>query len=248
MIDRLLDQGYASTDISSALIHLLQGAPGPAAPAAAKKKEPSAAPAYPDEDARPKARYGGPKPHAAEQREAKKAGRVIPNAPGSTPGWVAAKTTAPKENADRVDPNAVPPEMPWGHAAPPAAAHDDGSRAPIEEGGDSDEAGPRRSKYERAARTGREAGMTTVFFNVGRKHLVTPADIVGKIAGVTRLPAGVVGAIDIHQRHVLVDVAQEHAALIVSKLAGIRLKGEALAPALAGGESSKHQNPSSSES
>jgi ATP-dependent RNA helicase DeaD len=240
MIDRLLDQGFASTDICSALIHLLQGAPG-ATPPAAKKKAPAVAPAFPDEDARPKARYGGPKPHAAEQREAKKVGRVIPNAPGTTPEWVAAKTTAPKEKVDHVDPNAVPPEAPWGQVAPPAAARDDGSRAPIEEGGDSDEAGARRSKYERAARTGREPGMTTVFFNVGRKHLVTPADIVGKIAGVTRLPAGVVGAIDIHQRHVLVDVAQEHAALIVKKLAGIRLKGEALAPAVAGAENSSTQ-------
>jgi ATP-dependent RNA helicase DeaD len=90
--------------------------------------------------------------------------------------------------------------------------------------------------------------MTTVFLNVGRKHLVTPADIVGKIAGVTRLPAGVVGAIDIHQRHVLVDVAEEHAASIVAKLAGIRLKGEALAPALAGAKSSEPQPPSPGES
>ena len=51
--------------------------------------------------------------------------------------------------------------------------------------------------------------MATLFFNVGRKQLVTPADIVGKIAGVTRLPAEVVGAIDIHQRHTLVDVAEK---------------------------------------
>ena len=40
--------------------------------------------------------------------------------------------------------------------------------------------------------------MSTVFLNVGRDQLVTPADIVGKIAGVTRLTADVVGAIDIH--------------------------------------------------
>jgi len=228
MIDRLLDQGYASTDISSALIHLLQGAPGPAAPAATKKKEPVAAPAYPDEDARPKARYGGPKPHAAVQKSEGKAARGAPE-------WAATKANGPKK-VERVGADAPVPKAPLDQFASPLAANDAGSGAPIEEGGDSDATGLRRSKYERAARTGREAGMTTVFFNVGRKHLVTPADIVGKIAGVTRLPATVVGAIDIHQRHVLVDVAQEHAALIVSKLAGIRLKGEALAPALAGPE------------
>src|SRR5471032_276144 len=49
MIDRLLDQGYVSTDICSALIYLLQGAPGAAAPAA-KKKPPAVPPAFSDED------------------------------------------------------------------------------------------------------------------------------------------------------------------------------------------------------
>jgi ATP-dependent RNA helicase DeaD len=78
--------------------------------------------------------------------------------------------------------------------------------------------------------------MATVFLNVGRKQLVTPADIVGKIAGVTRLPAGIVGAIDIHQRHTLVDVAQEHASAVVEKLRGVRVKAVALEPALAGAD------------
>ena len=78
--------------------------------------------------------------------------------------------------------------------------------------------------------------MATIFLNVGRKQLVTPADIVGKIAGVTRLPATVVGAIDIHQRHTLADVAKEHAEFIVQKLAGIKLKAISLEPAIAGAE------------
>ena len=75
--------------------------------------------------------------------------------------------------------------------------------------------------------------MKTVFLNVGRKQLVTPADVVGKIAGVTRLPPSVVGAIDIHQRHTLVDVAEANAELIVRKLKGVRVKGVALEPAIA---------------
>ena len=193
MIDRLLDQNYTSTDICSALIHLLQGAP--AAKVAVPAKRP--VPALPDPDDRPKPRYGGPRPHAAAARAERKPERTEP---------------------------AIPPPAPT-----PAA--DFGPSDP----GDSD-AGARRSKYERAARTGKEPGMATLFLNVGRKQLITPADIVGKVAGVTRLPAGVVGAIDIHQRHTLVDVAEEHAALIVKKMTGIRLKGEALTPALAGSE------------
>ena len=82
--------------------------------------------------------------------------------------------------------------------------------------------------FDRKPRTGREPGFSTVAFNVGRAQLVTPADLVGKIAGVTRLPANVVGAIDIHEDHTLVDVATEHAELIVAKLAGIRIKNQSL--------------------
>jgi ATP-dependent RNA helicase DeaD len=74
--------------------------------------------------------------------------------------------------------------------------------------------------------------MVPIFLNVGRKQVVTAADIVGKIAGVTRLPAEVVGAIDIHQRHTIADVAAAHVDFIVKKLTGIKLKGVALAPAL----------------
>jgi ATP-dependent RNA helicase DeaD len=229
MIDRLLDQGYASTDISSALIHLLQGAAAPAA-----KKSPSKAA---DPDSRPKAGYGGPPPAAAFKKAeaAKVAHAAKPVKPA--PAW-AKQAAMPKagEKMEHVETGVSAPEAPWAQATPAAKAGDEGSRSPIAEGGDSDDAAPHRSKYERAARTGREPGKTTVFLNVGRKHLITPADIVGKIAGVTRLPASVVGAIDIHQRHALVDVDGEHAALIVKKLAGIRLKGEALAPALAGAE------------
>ena len=176
MIDRLLDQGYVSTDICSALIHLLQGtsAAGPAAAPAKAKPAPAEKPVKP------------------------------------APAWVK-HATAPK-------PAPIAPEE-----IPAEAEEPDEAAAP-----------PRKSKYERPARTGREPGMATLFLNVGRKQLVTPADIVGKIAGVTRLPASVVGAIDIHQRHTLADVTAAEAAAIVKKLTGIKLKGVALEPALAG--------------
>jgi len=157
MIDRLLEQGYPSTDIASALIHLLvnggqsaeKSGPAPVAPKAQS--------------------FVAPKPVAPAER------------PGD---WDA-------EDAARAIPQ-------------------------------------RHKKYEPPARTGREAGMVPVFMNVGRKDLITPADVVGKIAGVTRLPASVVGAIDIHQRHLIVDVAADQVDLVIEKLNGIRMKGEAL--------------------
>jgi ATP-dependent RNA helicase DeaD len=178
MIDRLLDQGYASTDICSALIHLLQGG---GAAEAAKPAVASGSAAVPGRPPTPAA-GGAPAPRMAPSEES---------------------SDTPDTARSQAGPAPRPPGKP---------------------------------KYDRPARTGREPGMTTIFFNVGRKQLVTPADVVGKIAGVTRLPADVVGAIDIHQRHTLVDVAEAAAEVVLAKLAGIKLKGVALAPARAGDE------------
>ncbi len=185
MIDRLLDQGYASTDICSALIHLLQGGAGGA---------------------------GAPAPKAAPAEVRPAEAPASKPAPKAAPAW--AKRVV-EQKAAPVD-------------SPAETMASDREEAPM--------AAPKKTKYERPGRTGREAGMATVFLNVGRKQLVTPADIVGKIAGVTRLPADVVGAIDIHQRHALADVAAAKAEFIVTKLTGIRLKGVTLEPAIAGAE------------
>lgn len=171
IIDRLLEAGYASTDIASALIHMLTGGDRPAAPA----------------------------PALAPERETRGPERERRPAPAPRKPQLQAPFPARRESA---------PEP---------------TRS-----GEGETASSRREKYPRPARVGNEPGMTTLFMNVGRKHLVTPADVVGKVAGVTRLPAEVVGAIDIHQRHLLFDVASEHAALVIEKLNGVRVKGEPL--------------------
>jgi len=201
MIDRLLDQGYASTDICSALIHLLQGAP-----ATPEKKTPAVSSAR-------KAIAGPTEAPVHTTRPVKPA-----------PDW-AKPVAAPKSEKARGEAKRPPASVP---SAPPA----------VQPAASADEetAAPRKSKYERPARTGREPGMKTVFLNVGRKQLVTPADIVGKVSGVTRLTANVVDAIDIHQRHTLADVAADQAEFIVSKLKGIKLKGVALEPSFATGK------------
>ncbi len=168
MIDRLLEQGYLSTDIASALIHLLINGD--------KSAEKS---------------FAAPAPSTAP------VGKNIPS-------FVAAKMSPP--------PAAVPARVKdW--------ADEDAPRAV-----------PQRTKkkYEAPARTGREAGMVQLKMNVGRNHLVTPSDVVGKIAGVTRLPGNVVGAIDIHETYLFVDVAEDSVELVLAKLNGVRVKGEVL--------------------
>ncbi len=190
MIDRLLDQGYASTDICSALIHLLQGAATGKSPAKAPAKPAAEAPAAPVRPAKP------------------------------APAWAKKKSAVP------------PTPAPEGVVAPPS----DYSIPPFGNRGGEDEARPVRAKYQRTARTGQEPGMATVFLNVGRHEEVTPADIVGKIAGVTRLPATVVGAIDIHERHTLADVKDTEVDFVVKKLTGIKMKGVALEPMRVGAD------------
>jgi len=215
MIDRLLDQGFASTDICSALITLLQGASAPPV----KKPAGAKAGAGEGDGDRPKARYGGPPPAAVFKREEEAAKTVKPAPAWAKPAQAKVKAPVAGPVTKFVAPSkAVPAGYVVDKPADPAG--------PAEGEG----ASKRKSKYEPAPRTGREQGMETIFLNVGRKQLVTPGDIVGKIAGVTQLPANVVGAIDIHQRHVLVDVAKEHVDLILTKLAGIPMKGENLAP------------------
>ncbi|MDO8539611.1 MAG: DEAD/DEAH box helicase [Opitutaceae bacterium] len=198
MIDRLLDEGYASTDICSALIHLLQTGAGAGGGAPIPQK-PAARPEPFDRGAAPSKSFESqPRDDVAAK-----------------PAWADTRSTA----------------KPAGERAPSMPRADDADESGAEAG---ESHANRKSKYDRPARTGKEPGMVAIFLNVGRKQLVTPADIVGKIAGVTRLPAEVVGAIDIHQRHSLADVKESEADVIVKKLTGIKVKGVALAPARVG--------------
>ena len=155
-----------------------------------------------------------------EKPAAKPAPAWVKSAPASKPAPARAEPKATPDEPGRASAEVVT-EVARDFGAETAAAPDESGEA------------PRKAKYDRPARTGREPGMKTIFLNVGRKQLVTPADIVGKIAGVTRLPASVVGALDIHQRHTLADVAADQVEFIVQKLAGIMVKGVTLAPALA---------------
>ena len=158
MIDRLLEQGHASTDIASALIHLMNSG-------AAEQAPPPPPPPPPSSRRRDDSYDRGP-------------------------------SRGPERDQDR---------------GPTGERHE-------------------KPAYDRPGRTGREQGYVTIFFNVGRKQAITPSDLVGKIAGVTRQPGSIVGAIDLKQRHSLVDVAEQHADEVLQKMAGVRVKGVTLQP------------------
>ena len=91
--------------------------------------------------------------------------------------------------------------------------------------------GPTADRRESPA--SHEPGMTRLMFNVGEKHDIQPGDIVGVIAGVTRLGKETVGAINILPGRSLVDVVSEHEGTVREKLNGIRFKGRKLLVELA---------------
>jgi len=73
-----------------------------------------------------------------------------------------------------------------------------------------------------------EPGMARLTLGLGRDHGIQPGDVLGVIVGVTKLSKDAVGVIRLQTKQTFVDVAEEHAELIVSKLSGIEFKGRKL--------------------
>jgi ATP-dependent RNA helicase DeaD len=74
-----------------------------------------------------------------------------------------------------------------------------------------------------------EPGMLRLALNVGRQHRIGPADIVGVMVNLGKIPKAAVGAIHLFQRQSFVDISDDHANRLMKKLNGIRFKGYELA-------------------
>jgi len=70
--------------------------------------------------------------------------------------------------------------------------------------------------------------MARLWMSVGAQHGVAPGDVVGCILGETGLPSGTVGVVDIRERHTFVDVAQDAANAIITKLNRTAIRGQRL--------------------
>ncbi|MDQ3687149.1 MAG: DEAD/DEAH box helicase [Acidobacteriota bacterium] len=101
-----------------------------------------------------------------------------------------------------------------------AAARLAGGDKPLEVAGPEPE--PRTSSP--AARTSGENEMTRLFFDVGHRSQVRPADIVGAIANEANVPGRAIGAIDIQDRFTLVDVPTEFVEQILESMRGSRIR------------------------
>jgi ATP-dependent RNA helicase DeaD len=224
LVGRLLEEGFTSTDIASALIHQLQSseatvAARPAREATPERHEPDGLRGREDRfsgrDERPRRFQGDSErrpPRFGQRREdrpvvgkvsrpprmeaAFRSGPAIkaPARVASTP--VARAPHDPEEKFDR--PHKVPtPKRATASATPP----------------------PRESR-----RT--PPNQTRLYMSIGSEKGVAPKDVVGAIMGETGLPPQSVGTVDVRERHLFVDVAADHANAIIAKLNRTRIKGE----------------------
>ena len=230
IIERLLEEGFSSTDIASALMHHLQGGEGASTnkkvvreaeperearpkPAMLRDREESREPprfvSKPDSrrDSRHDSREDGPPPTPwNKDRPARPRPAMLPSPPVKPREVVRVAEPQPKPVAATIPPTVREPEA---HVVSPRPS----------------------GKLKKSRRTPVE--QTRLWMNVGEEQGIVPIDIVNAVAGETGLPGKVVGTIDVRERHLFADVSSEHASSIIEKLNRSELKGHKLKVKLA---------------
>jgi ATP-dependent RNA helicase DeaD len=209
LIERLLEEGFASTDIASALLHHLQS--GEAAPAVQPPRE-----EMPAQTEGPRFERGR---REREERPESFRTRRDERARGRKPF----DDRKPRD-FER------PTRKPWPPASSaisppnPATQASRENTVPVE--AVRKEAPLRKAPAHLSTKHSRRTppNKTRLYMNLGREMGVAPADVVHAIAGETGLPASAVGTVDIRNRHLFVDVASEHANAIIARLNRTRLK------------------------
>jgi len=210
LIERLLEEGFNSTDIASALLYHLQGGDAAAAskPKATRPPEQSPRPVSPGPQRSRFSERGGPRSddqapraprHTPQAARVERPRPVAAPAPKASPQAPAAKPAAERTYSDAEILASVAPEPPKRIEAKP----------------DSKPKGSRRTPEHQ----------TRLYINIGEVMGVTPIDIVNAVAGNTGLPGKVVGAVDVREKHLFVDVDTQHAKGIIAKLNRAEIKG-----------------------
>jgi ATP-dependent RNA helicase DeaD len=82
----------------------------------------------------------------------------------------------------------------------------------------------RRSRREFAGQVGGQ--VAKLYIGAGRKLKIRPGDIVGTIAGEANIPISQIGAVQIGDRHSIVEVPEDKASYIISRLSASTIKGK----------------------
>lgn len=74
-----------------------------------------------------------------------------------------------------------------------------------------------------------EPGMVRLFINIGKKHKAKPGDILGALAGESKIPGKVIGSIDMYDKYTFVEVPREYAKEVLKAMQHAKIKGKSVA-------------------
>ena len=254
LVERLAEEGFSSTDIASALIHLLQA--GETAKTAPKTEEYDRSP----RDERPAGRFDDRRERPA-QRDDRGGSRGNFRDNRRPPQFEDRREERPRRFEDRPPRPGVkfaPPQKsaaaPWKAAAAPAPkamvppakiqAPVEAKAEPVKTYTDAEilasvkapEPKPESKLFIKPkppvadapkpkASRATPSGQTRLWMSLGEAQGIKPIDVVNAVAGETGLPGKVVGTVDVREKHLFVDVAAEHANGIIAKLNRASIKG-----------------------
>jgi ATP-dependent RNA helicase DeaD len=231
LVERLLEEGFSSTDIASALLHHLQHDGAPAKPSRQEEYErPERAERPPFRESRQSrfgergersSRFGERREERPQRREERpfRTERGFAEKPRTARSFERAPKPARVET-----PNAKPKfseqpkpatEKTFSDAEILASVKSPELRKPVES-----KPAP-KPKVSRAT----PPDKTRLWMNLGQEMNIAPIDIVNAVAGETGLPGKVVGTVDVRERHLFADVSSEHANSIIAKLNRAQIKG-----------------------
>jgi ATP-dependent RNA helicase DeaD len=254
LVERLAEEGFASNDIASALIHLLQS--GETAKAAPKTEEYD----RPQREERPgrfddRGDRGGYRDDRRaprfddrrEERPARPSTKFAEPKTSKAAPWKAIAAPAARTPKVVIPPpaKAVVPPPDAGGASVPASRPAEPKAEPVKTFSDEEilasvktpepkpesklfikpKAAPAAAPKPKESR-GTPAGQTRLWMSLGAEQGLAPIDVVNSVAGETGLPGKVVGKVDVRERHAFVDVASEHANSIIAKLNRSEIKGQ----------------------
>ncbi len=248
LVERLLEEGFSSTDIAAALLHQLQGGEGAPTNRPRREEEPERPARHRDDDRRERYSDQRERRPRFEDRPMDRRGqgngrnefskntegrprqpaRAVPVAPPSG-ARVAPRPTAPKVEESPKNEKPLVEKLETSHAAPQEKApektfSDEEILASVKPPAKAE------TKPAPAPKASRRTpdGQTRLWMNVGEEMGVVPIDVVNVVAGETGLPGKVVGTVDVRERHLFADVASEHAKGIIAKLNRTQIKGHKL--------------------
>ena len=253
LIETLIEENFSSSDITSALIHLLQS--GEAAKPAPKVEEYDRPPQreerpgrFDDRGDRGNFRDRDDRRPQFDNRRDERPSRFADRAPRPDPKFAdpkKSKVTPWKATAASVPKTIIPPPAKVVAAPaeikPPAEPKVEAVKTYSDEeilaSVKTPEPKPESKLFikPKAATVApakpkesraTPAGQTRLWMSLGAEQGVAPIDFVNSVAGETGLPGKVVGKVDVRERHAFVDVASEHANSIIAKLNRSEIKGQ----------------------